>query len=237
MKLLLSIALALVATNPIEAQCDYNFCGGGVTNPTTIITSPGGTQAPCALIQTGINLGQVSAEQCLGLPEIEKTCCPADGSTGGDSGATTQTCFVCDGDVTFNEEKTWRGEKICASFDTSLAALPSGTVCDAAKGAANLNLNMPSFCECEGAVAPNLCSVCGDNQDVNMDAIVPDTNGQITCSAGVDYVKHLKNEAACSVFVTDSVKATCCAEKSGALGLALSSFATVLMVVGLAVAI
>lgn len=100
-----------------------------------------------------------------------------------------------------------------------------------------MNLNMPSFCECEGAVVPNLCKVCSDDQDINMDAVVPGSDGQLTCAAGIDYVKHVKKEAACADFITDSVTAACCIDKeSGVLRFSVSGFATAI-VIGLVIAI
>ena len=53
MKSILSLTLALIATNPAQAKiCDYQFCGGTITNPTATVTSLDGTQqSPCSLVQ------------------------------------------------------------------------------------------------------------------------------------------------------------------------------------------
>ena len=37
MKLLVSLALALVAAKSVSGQCDYDFCTGGITLPDVIV--------------------------------------------------------------------------------------------------------------------------------------------------------------------------------------------------------
>jgi len=156
------------------------------------------------------------------------------GSTGGGStGGTAQSCSICGSDKNFNNEKSWDGAKVCALLDTSLKAIPAGAICDSTKETASLQLDMASFCECEGAVPPGVCKACDDNQEVSTTATIPGSEGLLSCSAYAEYVENLKGATECSAMVTDAVKAACCVDKSAAsaaIGLSMNNFAMVLLV-------
>lgn len=52
MKLLVSLALALVAAKSVSGQCDYDFCAGGITVPDAIVNPEDdpSEQATCAQV-------------------------------------------------------------------------------------------------------------------------------------------------------------------------------------------
>jgi hypothetical protein len=73
-------------------------------------------------------------------------------------------------------------------------------------------LDLPSWCGCEGAEAPNLCPVCGDGEQLtNEDSIIIDSDG-LTCAEGEVFSRHVKSTAFCQQQVKPA-NALCCEAK------------------------
>jgi len=235
MKLLLSLAFPLVAFNLVSAQipCDYNFCPDGVTFPYGDVDEDNGLL--CSDIPAAITNNELSAMQCATLAVAAPSlCCPVVNPS--------QTCFLCGSKVNYKKDKTFPGEPVtCGTMDALYSNVPATENCDELR--TNGMMNMASYCECEGAVAPDLdvCKVCADNQVVNKNVLVPDeeANGLVpdeeangmTCGEGFGMLKHMTNETECADVLTDAVKAACCMDKpSSGNGPLISSFATILLV-------
>ena len=169
--------------------------------------------------------GFYTSSQCQQYVKLyENVCCPA---------VAERQCFLCgDSFASFNAGKTFAAFASCDLIDQGLALLPAGQACDEYKSSAPMDVK--SFCECPGAVAPNTCKVCGDNQEANATANAPGTNGLISCTDVVDIAKYVTDSTACADIATSEVKTTCCVDKaSSGNHLSLGSLLTAL-VVGLA---
>jgi hypothetical protein len=82
-------------------------------------------------------------------------------------------------------------------------------------------LDLPSWCGCEGAEAPNLCPVCGDGEQLtNEDSIISNSDG-LTCAEGEVFSRHVKNTTFCQQEV-ERANALCC--ESAHMSTAASGF-------------
>lgn len=319
MKLLVSLALALVAAKSVSGQCDYDFCAGGITVPGAIVNPEDDPiqQATCAQVPFGISVGALTAEQCDGLPALETICCPPTGPlpcgnstiefcAGGIEfpnevvnpqdpvedqapcsyiiagilsgvfapeecdglllaeyvccpgsiepiGENTtappvvetlppsdeeESCHICGSDASYNADKEFGGQK-CSDINKELEVLPPGDFCDSIiAGIIDENgFDVQSFCECEGKAAPDLCTVCADDEELDLSKEVPGED--FTCGVGADFVSHLNDAAACGEYITSDIKSFCCKKKqggggdkeSGAMSLTIGGLASALLLV------
>ncbi|CAJ1934526.1 unnamed protein product [Cylindrotheca closterium] len=321
MKLLLSLALTLVAANPAAAQCDYDFCAGNIQYPTAVAFNDATLgDVSCDSLPLGISAGLLTDEQCTNLPQIELICCPPDGPfpcgnttiefcpdgipdpnliinpedppedqgpcsfvvVGLSAGVldaeecsdilalqsiccpsanvtmppnitmvpnsteapvateppteeeTAGGCFLCGSDVPYANDKTWIGESVCNQLSNLVDGLSSGEFCDSLL--TDDQLNFQSFCECEGAVAPDFCTLCPAGQEIMSSRAVPGFDGGVTCGEGASYVTHILDASLCGNFATPEVVSACCVdpegavESSGGMSVTISGFASALLV-------
>ncbi|KAL3941699.1 MAG: hypothetical protein SGBAC_003979 [Bacillariaceae sp.] len=251
MKLLLSLALTLVAVNPAQAQCT-DYCPGGITNLAGDVEVGGTEEIPCSEINYNVFLTQSvvllrdsaywqsadrTQEQCDSadlLAEIVISCCPEK--------QTPQDCFLC-GSVTdtFNADKVLPGAPSCGILDTTLSYVQNDEAqcANARAGILNSPFDFLSYCECSSASPPNICKPCGDNQVVNAEAIVPDGDGE-TCGVGAELASHLTQAGAailCPQFQNTTITDVCCSDVSaGGIIFSMSSLvAALLLGVGFAI--
>ena len=160
------------------------------------------------------------------MPPIDMnvTMPPVDNSTAG--------CFLCGSDVPFANNKTWIGESVCNQLSNLVDGLSSGEYCDSLL--TDDQLNFQSFCECEGAVAPDVCTLCPEGQEIVPDMAVPGFDG-LNCAEGASYAKHILEASLCGGFVTPEVISTCCvapegANESSGMRVAMSGISSALLV-------
>jgi hypothetical protein len=111
----------------------------------------------------------------------------------------------------------------CAEYETSLKAIKYEAGCVNFFDHPDRNfLHFPSFCGCEGAVAPDTCKICADDEilfSINRNVPWYDDDkdeDEYTCEAAAEIAKSTKDAETCSEFLaTDKVKQACC-RKPGA---------------------
>lgn len=230
MKLLLSLALTLVAVNPAQAQCD-DYCPGGITNPSGYVDVGGTSEIPCSEFNAYWESADRTQEQCDSdelFAEIVISCCPEK--------QTPQDCFLCGSATdTFNADKIIPGAASCGVLDATVSYVQnSETLCATARAdLVSSRLDILSFCECSSVSPPNICKLCGDNQVVNSAAILPDGDGQ-TCGDGADIASHLTQAGAaalCPDIENATITAACCSNVSagGRINFSMSSLVAVLL--------
>ena len=58
-----------------------------------------------------------------------------------------------------------------------------------------------SWCGCAGTEIPDVCFLCGPDEEISdPDTIIPDANG-LTCGAGAEFARYIVNETRCEIEV------------------------------------
>lgn len=80
-------------------------------------------------------------------------------------------------------------------------------------------LNYPSFCGCQSSIAPAVCQLCDDGQELNLSKdLVPweEQEDEYTCQSAAEIARHVKDPTACSWVASEKVKQLCCKSSSSA---------------------
>ncbi|CAJ1959958.1 unnamed protein product [Cylindrotheca closterium] len=225
MNFFLSLALTFAALSPATAQCTTQLCPSrGITNPTA---EYGDDDVLCSVLATQFTDGTLTEAECQVIAnDAIIDCCPVKQSP--------QNCFICeDASATFNAAKAFPDGPTCGTIDDQFSYLPAGSCAVGFAGFVANGFNISSYCECSNVVAPNVCKVCDDDQDISTTANIPSDEIDFTCVEGAAYASHFNTQAACAVEVDIAeTKAACCVDK-GASGstssFSMNSFAGALM--------
>lgn len=133
-----------------------------------------------------------------------------------------QNCTVCGTtNNSFTKPNAAYDGVTCAELQSSIGNITNATECAAQFQIPKWEwLDVPSWCGCEGVVAPETCKICEDDEVFGFpDAIVPwdDEALEYTCAQAVALARHVPDSNTCSAVVaTTAAKETCCRPK-GAL--------------------